>query len=92
MKGEKIRAEQIEDLRKARIEWVPVDDDAMAGAYAVSDLADPDTGEVLVEAAHAIDAETLEKLEARGVKTFDVIFPSVRRWARRSSKRSARTP
>jgi DNA-directed RNA polymerase subunit beta len=74
-KGRKIRAEHVEELRKGRIQWVPVGAGDMLGAVTVNDIADQDTGEVLVEAAHPLTEEVLNDLVERGVKTFEVVFP-----------------
>src|SRR5580765_25878 len=48
-KGRRVKAEQLEDLRKAKIEWIPLETSEMDGACTIRDLADPATGEVLVE-------------------------------------------
>jgi DNA-directed RNA polymerase subunit beta len=74
-KGRKVRAEQLEELRKAKVEWIPVEAAEMDGAATIRDLADPATGEVIVEVGQPLTAETLEKLHAAKVETFDVCFP-----------------
>jgi len=74
-KGRRVRPEEIDELREARIEWVPVAAGEMDGAFTVADVVDASTGEVLVEAAKPLNEETLAKLVARGVTRFDAIFP-----------------
>jgi DNA-directed RNA polymerase subunit beta len=74
-KGRRVKAEQLEDLRKAKIEWIPLETSEMDGACTIRDLADPATGEVLVEVGKPLTAEALERLVASGVDTFDVCFP-----------------
>ena len=74
-KGRRVRAEQIEELRKAKIEWVPIESTEMEGACTIRDLADPATGEVIVEVGKPLTGEVLERLAAAGVDTMDVCFP-----------------
>jgi DNA-directed RNA polymerase subunit beta len=75
-KGRRIRAEQLAALQKAKIEWVQVPAAEVAGPYCVEDVVDEETGEVLVEAARPLEAETLEQLIGEHGKTeFEVIFP-----------------
>jgi DNA-directed RNA polymerase subunit beta len=74
-KGRKVKADQLEDLRKAKIEWIPLETSEMDGACTIRDLADPATGEVLVEVGKPLTAEALERLVASGVDTYDVCFP-----------------
>ncbi|TDI45610.1 MAG: DNA-directed RNA polymerase subunit beta [Acidobacteria bacterium] len=74
-RGRKIREEHLEILRKARIQWVPVGTAEMHGAVSVHDIADEETGEVLVEAAKPLTEEILGDLIERGIRTFECIFP-----------------
>ena len=74
-KHRRVRAEQLAEIKKAGVDWVVVDDEEMQGAYSILDLADPETGEVLLEAGKPLDLSTFEKLAARGVKNFEVFFP-----------------
>jgi len=74
-KGRRVRTEQIAELAAAGIHWVKVEDEEVAGAYTVADVADPDTGEVLVEAARPLEEDSLGRLLARGVETLELIFP-----------------
>jgi len=74
-KGRRVKAEQLEDLRKAKIEWIPIETSEMDGAHTIRDLADPATGEVLVEVGKPLTDEGLERLLGAGVDTFDVCFP-----------------
>ncbi len=74
-KNRRIRSEQIAELRAAGIEWVPVDDEELVGAHALSDVVDPQTGEVLVEAAAPLNDAALVNLGTGGIEGFEVIFP-----------------
>src|SRR5262245_18550435 len=74
-KGRKVRPEQLDELRKAKVDWIPVEAGEMEGAATIRDLADPATGEVLVEVGSPLTAEALDKLHAAKVETFDVCFP-----------------
>ena len=49
----------------------------MAGACAVTDVPDPETGEVLVEAGAEISPETLELLSAKGITSVEFFHPEL---------------
>ncbi len=74
-KGRRIREEQIDELRRAKLEWVGVAVAEMEGAYSLGDLADPETGELLAEAGVPLTAEILEKVVGVGISELEVIFP-----------------
>ena len=74
-KGRRVRPEQIAELQKAGIAWIPVDAAEMEGAWAATDVVDASTGEVLVEAGRPAGPETWEGLGARGIAEFEVVFP-----------------
>jgi len=74
-KGRRVKAEQLDELRKAKIEWIPIETSEMEGAHTIRDLADPATGEVLVEVGKPLTEEAFERLLGAGVDTFDVCFP-----------------
>jgi DNA-directed RNA polymerase subunit beta len=74
-KGRRVRPEQIDELRAAKIEWVAVAGGETDGAVAIADLVDEETGEVVVEAGHALSEETLGNLQARGITRYEVVFP-----------------
>ncbi|MBZ5639037.1 MAG: DNA-directed RNA polymerase subunit beta [Acidobacteriia bacterium] len=74
-KGRRIRAEQVDALAKAGIEWVAVDEAELEGAHAIQDLVDPATGEVMAESGRPIVPETLEALAGQAGSDFEVVFP-----------------
>ncbi len=74
-KGRRIRAEQVEALGKAGIEWVPVDDGDLDGAHAAQDVVDRATGEVLVETGRPLGPDTLEALAGQDGADFELFFP-----------------
>ncbi len=74
-KGRPIAREQIEQLQRAGIEWVPVEAVELEGAHALADIVDPATGEVLVEGAKPLLPEALGRLEGCGVREFEVFWP-----------------
>ncbi len=74
-KGRRIRAEQIDALAKAGVEWVHLDDAELDGAHALADLVDPATGEVVVEAGRPIGPELLETISRQSGADFEVVYP-----------------
>ena len=78
-KGRKIREQQVEQLQEAGVEWVPVGSAEMRGAFTIGDVFDPETGEVILEAAAALPEEMLADLSARKIESFEVVFPGVLR-------------
>ncbi len=92
-KGQRVRAEQIDELRKAGIEWVPVargrDGRCLHGRRRRR-LRRP--ARCSSRPAKPLTDERLAKLATRGVTTFEVDLPRVaRRSARRCSTRWPRT-
>jgi len=62
-------------IAKARITWVEVDASQLEGAFAITDLIDMATGEILVEAAHPLTEEALALLADKGIKKLEAVFP-----------------
>src|SRR6187401_1668702 len=73
--GKKITANAIAALRKAGIEWVPVADEALEGAFAAADIVDPETGEVILEANEELSARVLAMAQEKGIERIDIFFP-----------------
>ncbi|MGB8509922.1 MAG: DNA-directed RNA polymerase subunit beta [Pyrinomonadaceae bacterium] len=73
--GKKITAGVLKDLRKAHVSEVEVDLQQFEGAYALGDVVNMETGEVLVEANTEINPAKLQEISDAGVVTFTVFFP-----------------
>ncbi|MDX6574360.1 MAG: DNA-directed polymerase subunit beta [Blastocatellia bacterium] len=74
-KGKEISRTSLESLRKANIGEVEIDLAQFEGAYAVADVVNTETGEVILEANNEITAAKLQEIAESGVKNFSVFFP-----------------
>jgi DNA-directed RNA polymerase subunit beta len=74
-KGKEITRTSLEGLRKANIGEVEIDLAQFEGAYAVADIVNTDTGEVILEANNEITPAKLQEIAESGVKNFAVFFP-----------------
>jgi DNA-directed RNA polymerase subunit beta len=92
-KGRRVKADQLDDLRKAKIEWIPIEASEIDGAHTIRDLADPATGEVLVEVGKPLTDEGLEQPTANcGRRHVRRVLPEKKMSAACSSRPSPRTP
>ncbi|HEV2708015.1 MAG TPA: DNA-directed RNA polymerase subunit beta [Pyrinomonadaceae bacterium] len=73
--GKKISNATLKDLRKAHVAEVEVDAQQFEGAYALGDVVNMETGEVLVEANTEITPAKLQEITEAGVANFTVFFP-----------------
>jgi DNA-directed RNA polymerase subunit beta len=74
-KGKMITSSIYAALGKARVKAVSVDASQLAGACSVTDIPDPETGEVLVECCGEITPEALELLAAKGIGSIEFFHP-----------------
>src|SRR5881296_3479023 len=74
-KGKEITRTSLEGLRKANIGEVEIEPSQFEGAYAVGDVVNTETGEVVVEANNEITATKLQEIVENGVQSFHVFFP-----------------
>jgi DNA-directed RNA polymerase subunit beta len=74
-KGKEISRTSLEGLRKANIGEVEIDLAQFEGAYAVADIVNTETGEVILEANNEITPAKLQEIAESGVKSFAVFFP-----------------
>jgi DNA-directed RNA polymerase subunit beta len=74
-KGKEISRTSLEGLRKANIGEVEIDLAQFDGAYAVADIVNTETGEVILEANNEITAAKLQEIAESGVKSFAIFFP-----------------
>jgi DNA-directed RNA polymerase subunit beta len=75
--GKKVTAAVLEQMRKLEVEDVEVTETDMEGAYTVTDLVDPRTGELVLEANEPLTAKVLSVVQdpESQVGSFEVFFP-----------------
>src|SRR5215213_3092610 len=73
--GKKITKMAMKELRKLGTERVEVSTADFDGAFALSDVVNTETGEVIVEANTEITAAKLQQIVEEGVPEFTVFFP-----------------
>src|SRR5918912_474346 len=73
--GKKVTSSALKDIRKAHIKEVEVDSQQFEGAYALADVVNTETGEVVVEANNEITPAKLQEIAEAGVESFTVFFP-----------------
>ncbi len=74
-KGKEISRTSLESLRKANIGEVEIDPAQFEGAYAVADIVNTETGEVILEANNEIAPAKLQEIAESGVTNFSLFFP-----------------
>src|SRR5881296_2276133 len=75
-KGKKISATHVAALEKAGVDAVPIDPEELEGGYAVADIVDTRTGEILAEANEKVGGKAIDEIVARGLSSFEVFFPA----------------
>ncbi|MCC6327314.1 MAG: DNA-directed RNA polymerase subunit beta [Acidobacteria bacterium] len=73
--GKKVTKSAMVELRKLGIDKVEVSANDFEGAYALSDVINQETGEVIVEANSEIPSAKLQQMIEEGVAGFEVFFP-----------------
>ncbi len=73
--GKKITASALKELRKAHTKEVEVDTQQFDGAFALSDIVNMETGEVLLEANTEITPAKVQEIAESGVVNFSIFFP-----------------
>jgi DNA-directed RNA polymerase subunit beta len=73
--GKKVTQSALAQLRKGKVAEVEVDTQQFEGAYAVADVVNVETGEVLLEANNEVTPAKLQEIAESGVKDFAVFFP-----------------
>jgi len=74
-KGKRITAASYQKMIKSKISEVLVDEEELKGIYAVSEIVDKSTGEVLVEVNQEITPELLERIAASDSEPFEFVTP-----------------
>ena len=73
--GKKVTGAALEALRKANIGEVEIESSQLEGAFAVSDIVNTESGEVIIEANNEVTPAKLQEIIEAGVGTFSVFFP-----------------
>lgn len=73
--GKKVTKSAMRELRNLGIERVEVSANEFEGAYALTDIVNTETGEVIVEAGAALPPAKLQQAIEEGVENFSVFFP-----------------
>jgi DNA-directed RNA polymerase subunit beta len=73
--GKKIRRDQVEALKKAGVEAVELAETEREGAFAVADVIDPSTGEVLLEANEELSERVIAMAQEKKVERIEIFFP-----------------
>ncbi len=74
-KGKRVTTQGYQRLAKAKIKEVPIDETEMTGIFAVAEIVNKQTGEVMVDVNEEITADHLEAMAAAGVESFDFFAP-----------------
>ena len=73
--GKKITSNAIAALKKASVESVEVADAELEGAFAATDVVDPSTGEVILEANEAVEPRVISMAQEKNVDKLEIFFP-----------------
>jgi DNA-directed RNA polymerase subunit beta len=73
--GKKVATSALEAQRKAGIHEVEVDSSQLEGAFAVSDIVNTESGEIILEANNEISPAKLQEIVEAGITSFSVFFP-----------------
>src|SRR5687768_11036149 len=73
--GKKITNSAIAALRKANVEAIEISDAELEGAFAASDIVNPATGEVILEANEEITPRVISMTQENNIDRIEVFFP-----------------
>ena len=73
--GKKITKNAVEALKRANVEAVEIADAELEGAYAATDVVDPSTGEVILEANEPLEPRVVSMAQEKNVDRIDIFFP-----------------
>ena len=74
-RGKKVTELALEGLRKANIGEVEIEPSQFEGAYALADIVNTESGEVILEANNEITPAKLQEIVEGGIDSFSVFFP-----------------
>ena len=73
--GKKINATALAALKKANVPSVEVADAELEGAFAATDVVDPETGEVILEANEPLEPRVISMAQEKNVEKIEIFFP-----------------
>src|SRR5215510_822392 len=73
--GKKVTASALEALRESNIGGVEIESSQLEGAYALSDVVNTESGEIVLEANNEITPAKLQEIVEAGITNFSVFFP-----------------
>jgi DNA-directed RNA polymerase subunit beta len=73
--GKKVTHAALDALHKAKITELDIDTQQLEGAFAIADIVNKESGEVLLEANNEITIAKLAEIMEAGVDSFSVFFP-----------------
>jgi len=75
--GKKITAAQLQEIQRLDIQEIEITEADLEGAYSISDIVDPRTGEVVLEGNEPFSPRVLSVILAEGsqIDAFEVFFP-----------------
>ena len=76
-KGRQITKTAIAALLQTNIKSVEVSDTELEGAFSSTDVVDPETGEVVLEANEEVTPRTISMVQEKKVKELEVFFPEL---------------
>ncbi len=73
--GKKVTSSALEALRKANIGQVEIESGQLEGAYALTDVVNTESGEVVLEANNEITPAKLQEIIEAAIQSFSIFFP-----------------
>ncbi len=73
--GKKITKNAIEALKRANVQAVEISDAELEGAFAASDVVDPSTGEVILEANEPLEPRVISMAQDKALDRIEIFFP-----------------
>ncbi len=73
--GKKITSTSLEAMRKAKTHEVEIDSTQFEGAYALGDIVNTETGEVVLESNNELTPAKLQEVAEAGIERFSIFFP-----------------
>ncbi len=73
--GRKVTRSGLRNLKKANVEWIPVQFETAPKMIVIHDVVNEATGEILCEANTPLDLELVQRLQEEGVERIEAIFP-----------------
>ncbi len=72
--GRKFNKASLRLIEQAKLEEIPISVEELRGKISAHDVADPATGEVLLQTNEELSDEIVEKLKGRGIKRIEVLY------------------